>query len=91
MLGFGNRPAHSLRVRDAWTHESPLIHVITDPESRARALRCIQRLWNAVPGTAEAAEFDALATLVDAYERRRFPMAPPDPRDAIEPNSTERG
>ncbi len=81
MLGRGNRPAHPLGVPNAWTHESPRIHAVIDPESHARALRRIQRLWNAVPGTAEAAEFDALATRVDAYERQWSPIAPPDPID----------
>jgi HTH-type transcriptional regulator/antitoxin HigA len=68
-----------------------MIHAVTDPESHARALRRIERLWNAVPGTPAAAEFDALATLVDTYERRNFPIAPPDPIDAIETRCEELG
>ena len=34
-------------------------------------------------GTAEGDELDVLATLVDAYERKRFSIDSPDPVDAI--------
>jgi HTH-type transcriptional regulator/antitoxin HigA len=68
-----------------------VIHAIIDPESHARALRRIERLWDALPGTPAADELDALATLVDAYERRRFPIASPDPIDAIETRCEELG
>lgn len=35
------------------------------------------------PQSAEGAYFDALLTLIDAYERKHFPIDPPDPIDAI--------
>ena len=35
------------------------------------------------PQSAEGAYFDALLTLIDAYERKHFPIDPPDPNDAI--------
>jgi HTH-type transcriptional regulator/antitoxin HigA len=60
------------------------IDPIHDHASHAKALRRIEALWDAEPGTAEATELDALATLVDAYERKRFPILPPDPIEAIE-------
>jgi HTH-type transcriptional regulator/antitoxin HigA len=34
-------------------------------------------------GTPEADELDLLALVVEAYEKERFPIAPPDPVDAI--------
>jgi HTH-type transcriptional regulator/antitoxin HigA len=34
-------------------------------------------------GTPEAARFDVLATLIEAYEDIRYPMSPPDPVEAI--------
>lgn len=60
-----------------------MIEPIVDEKSHKRALRRIEELWNAAPGTREEEELDALATLVDAYERRRFPISPLDPIDAI--------
>ena len=35
------------------------------------------------PGTAEAARFDVLATLIEAYEDIHYPMSAPDPVEAI--------
>lgn len=35
------------------------------------------------PGTLEADRFDLLALVIDDYERKRWPIAPPDPVDAI--------
>jgi HTH-type transcriptional regulator/antitoxin HigA len=60
-----------------------MIEPITDQESHRRALRQIEQLWNALPGSPEERELDALATLVDAYERKCFPIVPLDPVQAI--------
>ncbi len=38
-----------------------------------------RRLMDAEPGTAAGDEFDILATLVDAYETKHFPIDTPDP------------
>ena len=43
----------------------------------------IERLWGSENGTPEGDRLDVLATLVDAYEARHFPMDPPDPIEAI--------
>lgn len=43
----------------------------------------IERLWGAKRDTPEGDELDLLVTLVEAYEMRNFPIAPPDPIDAI--------
>lgn len=60
------------------------IHPIrTDADHRA-ALEEIERLWNAEDGTDEAAKLDALATLVEHYEERRWPIAlEMDPVDVL--------
>jgi HTH-type transcriptional regulator/antitoxin HigA len=68
-----------------------MIHPVTNHASHAKALRRIEQLWDAPPGSPEANELDALATLVDAYERRAFPIAPPDPVDAIEARREDLG
>jgi HTH-type transcriptional regulator / antitoxin HigA len=48
-----------------------------------RALHEIERLWGAQEGTEEGDLLDVLATLVDSYEQKTFPMDPPDPIEAI--------
>ena len=61
---------------------------IADQESYALALERIERLWDAPPGSDAEHELEALATFVDAYERRAFPILPPDPRKTpTEPGS----
>jgi HTH-type transcriptional regulator/antitoxin HigA len=47
------------------------------------ALAEMKRLWGAKPGTPEGDRLDILATLVDTYETRHFPMDPPDAIEAI--------
>lgn len=48
------------------------------------ALREIEVLWGAAEGTAEGDRLDVLATLVEAYEEVRWPLAEMDPVEAIE-------
>jgi HTH-type transcriptional regulator/antitoxin HigA len=48
-----------------------------------RALREIERMWGAKEGTPQGNRLDVLATLVEAYERKHFPIDPPDPIEAI--------
>ena len=60
-----------------------MIKPIVDDESHMRALRRIEQLWNARAGSPEQQELDALATLVDVYERRVSPIDAPSPIDAI--------
>lgn len=47
------------------------------------ALRDINALMDARPGTPDGDRLDVLVTLVQAYEARNHPVAPPDPVDAI--------
>jgi len=60
-----------------------MLEPVHDQKSHRKALRRIEDLWDAEPGTPEGRELDALATLVDAYERKQFPILPPDPVEAI--------
>ncbi len=48
-----------------------------------RTLREIERLWGAKEGTAQGNRLDVLATLVESYERKHFPIDAPDPVEAI--------
>lgn len=63
--------------------KSFIIEPVVDEKSHRKALRQIEQLWDAAPGSAQERHLDALATLVDAYERRTTPIPPPDPVDAI--------
>ncbi|UVK41788.1 transcriptional regulator [Mesorhizobium sp. AR07] len=47
------------------------------------ALTEVERLWGAKSGTPEGDRLDVLATLIDVYETRHYPMDPPDPIEAI--------
>jgi HTH-type transcriptional regulator/antitoxin HigA len=47
------------------------------------ALRRIDELMDAGPDTDAGAELDILATLVDAYEDKHFPISAADPVEAI--------
>lgn len=68
-----------------------MLYPVSDEPSHARALERIEQLWDAAPDTAEALELDALATLVDAYERKTFPIPPLDPVEAIEQRCEDLG
>jgi HTH-type transcriptional regulator/antitoxin HigA len=48
-----------------------------------RTLREIERLWGSAERTPQGDRLDVLATLVEAYERKHFPIDPPDPIEAI--------
>lgn len=59
------------------------IKPIRTEADHAAAMKEIERLWGAKSGTRAGDRLDVLATLVDAYEAQHFPIAPPDPIDAI--------
>ena len=47
------------------------------------ALSQIERLWDAKPNTPRGDKLEVLATLVEAYEQKKYQMLPPDPIEAI--------
>lgn len=47
------------------------------------ALSEVERLWGAKSGTSEGDRLDVLATLIDVYETKHYPMDPADPIEAI--------
>ena len=48
-----------------------------------KSLQRIEELWGAKKDTPDGDEFDLMVTLVESYEMKHFPIAPPDPVDAI--------
>jgi len=59
------------------------IRPIHTADDHAAAVRRIEAVWGAEPGTPEGDELDVLATLVDAYEAGHFPIEGLDPVDTI--------
>jgi HTH-type transcriptional regulator / antitoxin HigA len=55
----------------------------TDADHEA-VLGEIESLWGSADGTPEGDRLDVLATLVDAYEEKRWPLEEMDPVEAIE-------
>ncbi len=61
-----------------------MLHPIKTPEQHKAALERIHLLMEAGADTPEADELEALAILVQHYEREIFPFDAPTPLDAIE-------
>lgn len=61
-----------------------------DADYRA-ALREIETLMMAAPDTQEGEKLDLLVTLVEAYERKHFPLDLPDPVEAIKFEMEQKG
>jgi len=62
----------------------------TDTDYRA-ALKEVETLMIAEPNTAEGEKLDVLVTLIEAYERKHFPLDLPDPVDAIKFEMEQKG
>ena len=59
------------------------IKPIKSEEDYEAACKRIDEIFQAEPGSKEEEELDILATLVDAYEEKHFPMGKPHPIEAI--------
>jgi len=62
----------------------------TDADYRA-ALKEIETLMMAESDTPEGEKLDVLVTLVEAYERKHYPLALPDPVEAIKFEMEQKG
>ncbi|MFN4281628.1 MAG: type II toxin-antitoxin system HigA family antitoxin [Alphaproteobacteria bacterium] len=47
------------------------------------ALKQVEKLWDAQPGTPDGDAVEILVTLIQAYEAKHFPIDDPDPVEAI--------
>ena len=59
------------------------IRPIRSDEDHRDAILEIERLWGAAPGTADGDKLDILATLVEAFEVKRWPIDPVEPLDVL--------
>jgi HTH-type transcriptional regulator/antitoxin HigA len=59
------------------------IKPIRNAKQHQAALKEIERLWAAKPGTAEHDRLEVFATLIEDYEEKHQPIFPPDPVSAI--------
>jgi HTH-type transcriptional regulator/antitoxin HigA len=62
----------------------------TEPDYES-ALKEIERLFNAKPGTTEADRLEVLTTLTEAYEEKHYVIPLPDPIEAILYHMESRG
>ena len=60
------------------------IRPIKTDEDHEAALRQIEALWGAEEGTDDGDQLDVLVTLVETYERDRWPIELLDPVSAVE-------
>lgn len=59
------------------------VEVIHNDEQHAAAMRRIQEIFQAEPGTPEADELEIRMILVEKYESKNYPIDLPDPVEAI--------
>lgn len=62
----------------------------TDTDYRA-ALKEVEALMMAEPNTPEGEKLDVLVTLIEAFERKHFPLDLPDPVEAIKFEMEQKG
>jgi HTH-type transcriptional regulator / antitoxin HigA len=67
------------------------IRPIRTDSDHEKAVARIRELMGVSSGTPEGDELDVLATLVDAYEAKRFPVDAPDPVTAIQFRMEQQG
>ena len=59
------------------------IRPIKTEQDYNNSVKRIEKLWGSKKDRAEGDELDLLITLVESYEMKHYPIAPPDPIDAI--------
>lgn len=59
------------------------IKVIKTEESYSQALKRLEEIFHAPEDTPEGDEAEVLSILIEKYEDKHYPIAPPDPIEAI--------
>jgi HTH-type transcriptional regulator / antitoxin HigA len=57
--------------------------IIKNDKAHQAALARVEALWDAPKGSRQADELEHWAILIEAYEKKRYPIEEPDPVDAI--------
>jgi len=68
-----------------------MIKPIKSDDELVAALREIERIFHAEPGTPNGDRLEVLSLLVEAYEREHYPLLPPDPIEAIKFHLDQQG
>ncbi len=79
---IGNMTASMLLPSD-WSFKVMEILPIKTENDYKAALEEVERLFDAVPDSAEGDRLEILATLIEAYEEKHYPVPLPDPVEAI--------
>lgn len=67
------------------------IRPIRSDQDLLAAFKRLESIFQAPDGTPEADEAEVLATLIEVYENRHYPLLPPDPIDAIKFRMEQQG
>ena len=59
------------------------IKPIRTEEDYELAMKRLDKIFDASPGTKEGDELEVLALLIEDYENKHYPIGPPDPIEAI--------
>lgn len=67
------------------------IKPIRNDKDLRQAFRRLEEIFHAEPKTPEFDEMEVLATLIEAYENRHYPIAPANPIEAIKFRMEQQG
>ncbi len=67
------------------------IYRVKTEQDYDKALQEIEKLWGSPEGTKNGEKLDILLVLVEAYEAKHYPIAPPDPIEAIKFRMEQQG
>ena len=59
------------------------LKIIRNQREYRAALKQAESLWKSPEGSRDAERLEVLALLIEAYERKRYPIADPDPIDFL--------
>lgn len=70
-------------MQQQYKHESMTLRLIKTKKDYENALKRLDVIFDARPGTKGGDELDILALLIEKYEHDHFPIEAPDPIEAI--------
>jgi HTH-type transcriptional regulator/antitoxin HigA len=68
-----------------------IIKPIRNDRDLRAAFKRLDLIFQSAAGTPEAEEMEVLATLIEAYENKHYPISPPDPIEAIKFRMEQQG